>query len=266
MAIRGRLGHAKIAIITAIPEEFEAVKRISNFGAFVGTTSWLCEASSATGDYDIILSQAVDSSSGPCRDLLDHIKESFMPEFFIMCGIAGGNQAWGADLGNIIIADHIDGYETQKLTGGTPNYQKRAHDHPSYFLRQTAQRVRGKNQWHTRITADRPKKTGAPEVIDGNLISGEKLLGDGNNAYQQQILAAFPNAKAVDMEAIAIARGIYSARATRHYNAQYLVVKAISDRIHEPGNQNERDAWRTYASEVSASFAVAIAEEILACT
>jgi nucleoside phosphorylase len=266
MAIRGRLGHARIAIMTAIPEEFSAVKRIAKFQAFASKTPWMCAANNATNDYDIIITQAVDSSSSPCRDLLSDIKEKFMPEFFILCGIAGGNKNWGADLGNIIIADHIEGYETQKLSGGTARHQKTAHDHPSYFLRTIAQRVREADNWRSRIAADRPRGGKVPVVVDGNLISGEKLLGDQENEYQKHILASFPNAKAVDMEAIGLARGVYSARATRHYNAQYLVVKAISDRIHKPGNQKERDAWRNYASEVAASFAVAIAEEVLACT
>jgi nucleoside phosphorylase len=76
----------------------------------------------------------------------------------------------------------------------------------------------------------------------------------------------YTTAKAVDMETIGLARGVYASRATRHYNLQYLVVRAISDRVDEDDNPDERDAWREYAADAAAAFSVAAAEEVLICT
>jgi nucleoside phosphorylase len=267
MEIRGRAGHSKVAIITAIREEFDAVRRVTGFSDFVPETAWLCDQSNSEGNYQIIVAQAVDSSNGPCRDLLNDLKEKFMPEFVIMCGIAGGNSSrWGAELGNLIIADHVEGYETQRLAGGKSTHQKKAHDHPSYYLRGTiAERVVTKATWQQSISESRPGP-GEPKVIIGNLISGEKLLGDKDNAYQKEIFETHETAKAVDMETIGLARGVYASRATRHYNLQYLVVRAISDRVDADDNQDERDQWRLYAADVAAAFSLAAANEILECT
>ena len=41
---------------------------------------------------------------------------------------------------------------------------------------------------------------GDPKIVVGNLIAGEKILGDKENEYQRAILEEFDKAIVVDME------------------------------------------------------------------
>lgn len=109
---------------------------------------------------------------------------------------------------------------------------------------------------------ERPK-AGEPKVIIGNLIAGEKILGDGENEYQRQILEDFDKAIVVDMESYGLERGVYSARGTRYYNLNYLIVRGISDLVNDPGNDDTRRRWRDYAASTAAAFALAVVDELV---
>jgi nucleoside phosphorylase len=114
------------------------------------------------------------------------------------------------------------------------------------------------------IKAERPA-AGEPKVIVGNLIAGEKILGDGENNYQRQILEKFDKAVAVDMESHGLARGAYSARSARHYNLNYLIVRGISDMVDDQGNNETRKRWRAYAAATAAAFSMSAVDQLVAC-
>jgi nucleoside phosphorylase len=132
------------------------------------------------------------------------------------------------------------------------------------YLRETiTQRVKMQGHWRDRVAAGRPVD-GEPKVIEGNLIAGDKILGDGENVYQKMILEEFDKALAVDMESYGLARGVYNARSTRHYNLNYLVVRGISDLVDKEGNDGQRKLWRDYAAATAAAFALCVADQIVA--
>ncbi len=272
--LSGRGGrHARVAIFCPTPEEFQALLLQGDFRTFVPDQSFRFRNELETGVYDIVAARTTDQTNGPCMDLVRDLVEFLRPEFIILCGIAGGIEGkWGAQLGNVIVADHVEGYEGQRRIEGAVIKKKVAYDHPSYFLRQKIlERVRYRTDWIDAIKVPRPDARDATPgktiLLDGNIISGDKLLGDGQNAYQREILEAYPNAVAVDMESFGLARAVYAARQERHYNLQYLIVRSISDPVvsddKEEKNQETRDNWRPYAAAAAASFAITLAEEIL---
>lgn len=261
----GRLGNALVAIITIVEEEHAAVRELGAFANLIGDTSYLYQNEVAPNVYDVILARTADRSNTPCSELVRTIAELFRPEFIILSGIAGG--VGGRDdvnLGDVVVADHVDWYEMRKIADGKDVIRKQAFDHPSLYLRDTiTQRVKHKGDWLGRVAADRPKP-GAPKVLEGNLIAGDKILGDGQNDYQKKILLEFDKALAIDMESYGLARGVYNARSTRHYNLNYLIVRGISDLVDQNDNDAQRKQWRDYAAATSAAFALCVADQIIA--
>jgi nucleoside phosphorylase len=235
--LAGRYGSALVAVITILDEEFHAVRAVEKFTAFVDDTPYFFRNKIAHGHYDAILAQSADRSNTPCAELVADLAERFRPEFIILSGIAGGiGKRDGVALGDVIVADHIEGYEMRKFQEGRGMTRRLALDHPSKYLRETiARRVRLSDDWKRRIGIAPPQPTN-PKVIIGNLIAGDKILGDGENEYQKKILAEFDKAIAVDMESHGLARGAYSARGARYYNLNYLVVRGISDLVNESAN------------------------------
>lgn len=262
--IPGRAGNALVAIITIVEEEHVAVRERGDFNKLVGTTPYLHRNEVAPGIYDMILARSVDRSNGPCGELVRTIAELFRPEFIILSGIAGGAGRDGIGLGDVVVADHVDWYEMRKMADGKDVIRKMALDHPSLYLRETIfQRVKIEEKWLARIGLNRPI-AGQPKVVEGNLIAGDKILGDGENEYQRMILEEFDKALAVDMESYGLARGVYNARSARHYNLNYLVVRGISDLVDAEGNDEQRKMWRDYAAATAAAFALSVADEIVA--
>lgn len=260
----GRGGNALVAIITIVEEEFVAVRERGDFKELAGNSPYLRRNELTPGVYDMILAKTVDRSNGPCGDLVRTIAEQFRPEFIILSGIAGGVGREGVGLGDVVVADHVDWYEMRKMAAGKEVRRKMALDHPSLYLRETMfQRVKHQAKWLARIGMERPVE-GKPQVFEGNLIAGDKILGDGENEYQRMILEEFDKALAVDMESYGLARGVYNARSARHYNLNYLVVRGISDLVNAEGNNDQREQWRDYAAATAAAFSLSVADEIVA--
>jgi adenosylhomocysteine nucleosidase len=263
--VRGRAGKALVAIITILPEEFDAVRNAGPFKEFIGADPYMYRESLHPDVYDVILARADDRGNTPCSELVAALVERYRPEFIILSGIGGGvGGRDGVALGDVVVADHVDWYEMRKMAGGKDAVRRQALDHPSSYLRGTiVRRVSTAASWIKAVTATRPK-TGTPKVIEGNLIAGEKVMGDDTNAYQQMVLAEFDKALVVDMESYGLARAVYTARGSRRYNLSYLVVRGVSDLVGDSANSRTRVKWRDYASATAASYALTVADEIIA--
>lgn len=260
----GRVGNALVAIITIVEEEYDAVRTRGDFNELAGNSPYLRRNEIAPGIYDIILARTVDRSNGPCGELVRTIAEQFRPEFIILSGIAGGVERDGVGLGDVVVADHVDWYEMRKMAEGKSLRRMMALDHPSAYLRDIIfRRIKHDKKWLDRIGLVRPVE-GQPQVFEGNLIAGDKILGDGESEYQRMILAEFDKALAVDMESYGLARGVYNARSERHYNLNYLVVRGISDLVDAQENNGQRMEWRDYAAATAAAFSLSVADEIVA--
>jgi nucleoside phosphorylase len=258
---RGREGSALVALITIVDEEFSAVKALAEFNP-CGDTPYFFRRRLAEDRYDLVLAQSADRSNTPCAELVADLVERFRPEFLVLSGIAGGIERDDVALGDVIVADHVEGYEIQKFEKGRSMTRRVAIDHPSKYLRETiARHVRFSEEWKKRIQTARPV-AGDPKVIVGNLIAGDKILGDGENAYQKRILDEFDKAIAVDMESYGLGRGTFSARSARHYNLNYLVVRGISDLVNGEQNNEDRKKWRAYAAATAAAFSMGVVDEL----
>lgn len=263
----GRLGSARIAILTIIDEEFAAVASVFNTGQNINGSPYFVELLNASQAYNVVVRMASGRGNHPAGEAIKDYIEDLRPEIFLLVGIAGGiENRDNTTLGDVVVADFVSWSEFQKLDQGKVLPRFIPYDHPSGYLRQTfVDPARMENLWTQRVTIRRPILTAAaPKVIVGHIVAGEKLLGDPTNEYQKGILDHFDNAIAVDMESMGVGRAVFAARRTSSYNPIYLVIRGISDLTNIESNAAQRREWKAYAGHVAAVFAKELTDRIMA--
>ena len=266
-ADRGRHGLASVGVLTVIQEEFDEVSAMLGVNQNLPNSPYYVRQMNSSMSYEVVVKKLsgrgnIVSATGT-RALL----EDFRPNYVLLVGIAGGVK--GRDdtqLADVVIADFVDGYEMRKLSDGKKRKRMEAYDHPGYrLLNVVAQPKANSKHWLSRVNQQRRPSRGQkqPKAMFGNLISGEKILGDDDDVYQREILDEFDSTVAVDMESYGVARALYEARVTRRYNPQYLVIRAVSDFVNGSSNARTRQKWKRYAAHVASAFAAEIIEELI---
>ena len=255
-----------MGVLTVIKEEFEEISEILGVKQNLSNTSYYVREFNTHKCYDIVLKKLsgrgnIVSATGT-REFL----EDFRPDYILLVGIAGGIK--GADLpqlADVVVADFVDGYEMRKLSNGQSRKRMEAYDHPGYRLKNfIAEPAANSSTWQRRIKKRRPSGSKYKEgVTFGNLIYGEKILGDDEDAYQKKVFSEFDNVAAVDMESGGVARAVYEARSTKHYNPQYLIIRGISDFVNGSSNAATRQKWKRYAAHVAGAFAAEVADDLI---
>jgi nucleoside phosphorylase len=260
----GRFGSANIAVITVLDEEMDAASRVLGTAANVPNTPCYVVAIAEPPNYEFVLRRTLDRGNHPAREAVTDLIEWFRPDHFLLVGIAGGIEGRdGTQKGDVIIADAIEYYESRKLVAGQNLRRATPCAQPSpNLLQNIVEPVRRDGRWREHITVERPV-AGQPEARVGNIISGDKLLGDSSNEFQVTILGEYDKALAVEMEAFGVAREIYRVETLPDYNPQYLVIRGISDLANAAEDNNEaRHAWKNYAADVAASFACGVIDRM----
>jgi adenosylhomocysteine nucleosidase len=267
--VDGDRGRSIVGILTIIPEEFEAVRRLLGThqnipGGQYFVAQIAAPDASGLSAYEVVVCQSAGQTNLTASDIVRDFIEDFRPEYLLLVGIAGGHGKREVRLGDVVIADFVEDSEYFKLSDGKSLHRKRAYDHPSYKLRQLyAEPLSKISDWHQYIDTKRPNKK-PPRAVVANLASGEKLLGDRKNAYQKMIISHFDKAAVFEMEGFGVASQVFKQRGSVHYNPQYLIIRGVSDLVNEKSNQATRNKWKNYAACAAAAFARALVEKILA--
>jgi nucleoside phosphorylase len=262
------LGSAKVAIITITAEEFPPVRDIFGLHESIPSTGYhVADANSS--DHAVVLRRSSGQTNLISAELAGDFIYDFRPEFIFLIGTGGGYEGRdGLTLGDVVVADYLEFSGYWKYKDQQILRRKIAHDHPSLNVRDNhAEPLRvTPSLWRGLITVNRPL-VGQPTVHIGEIVSGDILLGDPDNAEQKRILehAAFDKALAFEMEAVGVARAVYKARKWATYNPQFAVVRGISDPVNTnaAGNQDTRIAWTPYAVSAAAAVSKVIVDRIL---
>ncbi len=262
---RGRLGRARIAIVTIIDEEFEAAQRVFDLPENVAGTGYFVAAGSADlddRDWDVVLMQATDRSNVPVMGDVLSLMEELRPQVIILVGVAGGlcdDKHQGRDgiqTGDVLIADQVTYVEFLKLMPSGPLMRSYAIDHPSVPLRKSVGTPIQKTfriQENLRQVAPPVGRTFKIHI--GSIVSGEKVLGDVKSHVQNQLLKPFDKALAVDMESIGMARAVCEGRSSFWYHPRYAVIRGISDLVSAVDNDEMRADWKPFAAHAAAIVA-----------
>jgi nucleoside phosphorylase len=264
----GILGSASIAVITITEQEFPPVRDIFGLQQNIPSSGYYVANASAR-THDVVLRRSSGQTNLISAELAGDFIYDFRPEFIFLVGTGGGYD--GRDelaLGDVVVADYVEFSGYWKYKDHQVLRRKIAHDHPSLNIRDNhAEPLRvTPGKWRALINANRPT-AGQPTVHIGEIVSGDILLGDPDNAEQKRILEhpAFDKALAFEMEAVGVARTVYKARKWAHYNPQFAVIRGISDSVNTnaAGNQATRIAWTPYAVGAAAAISKAIADGVL---
>lgn len=298
--LAGRHGHARVAVLTIIDEEFEAVREVFGATDEIDTTGIYAPGpedapgGDAVKQFPFVLAQSPERSNVPASEATRQLAAAFRPEIFVVVGIAGGVRrarmsdggvVWsGASTGDVVIASYVHyGEYAKHLPGGTRRRYFQI-DHPSAGLVQmhgkTPERNLSGPPWHEAIRAKRPVE-GTPAVTVGEILAVEAVAADPDREAQATMLADYDNAAAVDMESMGVGRAMHEIRSSVHYNPRWMCVRGISDPVLvypddpverdaavrdagvEDDNDAQRKAWKPYAAEAAAVYARLIVERIL---
>jgi nucleoside phosphorylase len=263
-AVSGRRGNARVGVVTVVPDEFVQSQNAFNMSYNLPGTPYHFRENPRGDRYDLALFKLADRGTHAALEGTRDLIEDLRPSVILLVGIAGGiGGRDGTKLGDVIVADFVDYYEFRKVVDGRNQMRRIPFDQPSLLLRhRIAEQVISEGTWTNRLTVACPGGT-LPQAIVGNIISGEKLMGDPNNDEQRRILNEFDKALAVDMESYGLARAVFRSRESVHYNPQYLIIRGISDLINQPGNDQQRQQWREYAANTAATFAAEVVRKVL---
>ncbi len=274
---RGRIGTARVGVLTIIDEEFECAQNA------LQATKWVQGAYYTTNKrtHEVVLRQAADRGNIQAVHPTQDIIERFQPEVLMIIGIAGG--IYGRDsvqLGDVVVADYLHYAEFRKMNQESDRPRFAAYDHPAVSLREDLVDPARRRGWQERIQAPRPQD-GEPRVHIGGVVATEKVMGSPSHPEQRRLVSTFDDALAVEMESIGVGRAVHEARGDVSYNVRFLVIRGISDLVHAKrsrffgslaprddgvavtNNSNERAEWKQYAASSAAAFAAELVDIML---
>jgi len=248
------IGH-RVLVMTALPVERRAVveclKEQKTCVAEDGTryTRGLLTTPGGKG-YDVWVATCDDvgnsvTAAQTSRSLL-HAK----PRYAFFVGVAGSLKE-EAELGDVVFATHVYGYETAAARDSGWKSRPRVFE-ASHSLVQAAQSVQHKDQWCDGL------ETGGrrPTVHLKPIASGEKVHKDSKSELAAFIRNHYNDAIAVEMEG----RGFYDG--LRHDPpVMGAVIRGISDCVDDKEFAHDR-VWQPQASRNGARFMVALLEEL----
>ena len=136
-ALEGRLGSARVALLTVTQQEFDGVGPLFGLGHNLAGTPYFVAAPAEGRRHPLVLRRLAAQTNTVASEGAGAAIEDFRPEFLILVGTCGGHS--GRDrlrLGDVVVAEYID-------FSGYWKYKKRAtllrrtpHDHPSGYLLQ----------------------------------------------------------------------------------------------------------------------------------
>ena len=268
-----------IALVTVIPEEYQAVRSAlerhgcptthaagtarqpNQYGWVVGELG----AGPAPG-YQLVV--ALAGLPGPTRmaEVVSTTIHRYNPRYVLLVGIAGGFPLDELARGDVALSSAIYDYEYGKISDEfRPRHDFTYQVDPSLLNSALALHARDR-AWTTLERPPRPSgTTGVPKLLAGAIASGNKVVDNADNAFFASVLAAWPKLLAVEMEGAGAAAAIASAQSRGTIG--FLMVRGVSDMPHldrasapvvqsAEGNKAERDVWKRYAAATAAEFTV----------
>lgn len=286
---QGRHGHAYVAVITIIDEEFDAARKVLELHDQIQNTNYWCSQPIKDGEWSVVLAQCSNRGNLACSRTAQAVIEDLRPQVILLVGIGGGicdveedtprarglmarlsnctkqkdrNTAIkpreGIGVGDVVIANHVSYFEFLKIDGQNISVRNFTFDHPSHSLSDSVALHLKQAFDLTEAASDMPQpEKRTLKLHFGEILAGEKILGGHEFEMQTQLLAPFEKALAIDMESFGLATTVFQARDAFWYNPRYTVIRGISDLVGPPENNANRGAWKSYAAYTAAIVAKA---------
>lgn len=277
---------ADFAILAIVREAYDAALQILSLGNREDVDgddnlyySGDVPANNGSGSHFVVCGSPLERGNIAAATFTSRMITTWRPRRLLVADIGGG--IFGRDelvLGDVVAAEALHYFELQKRVKSGNKLRYMTLMPTSSRLRGLARDVQLRDEWHREITAVRPEHARVedeaagdtppprviPELTLGEIIVGEKLLGDPDDPLLQELMNEYDRAKAVEMEAAGVAHAVWAAQDTG--GTQFLVLRGISDYANRLGNQETRDRWKPYAAQAAAAAAKAIIESEPAST
>lgn len=173
----------------------------------------------------------------------------FRPIYAFFIGVAGGRKGKGVQLGDVIAADTVRGYERGKEEdeGFKPTGDI---EHSSSWLLDWAKAVSKDDHWFG------VKKGKIPAVFVGPIASGNRVIKSTRTPVYQLIDQQHSDVVAVEMEGIGFLKAVRKQHSTRG-----IIIRGISDLIENKSEENDK-IWQPIAAENATTFAFAILDRL----
>jgi nucleoside phosphorylase len=243
---------ADIVIICALPKERDAVLRYTGptESIAIGQRKYeLAKLAGGEGEQLTIVVQtlpgmgSVQAGIATTQAILD-----WEPYYIVLSGIAGGHKSSDRQLGDLVIAQQIVGYELGKLQAGVMQRRFQVLQ-PAFDLMQAACRTET-TDWSRRMQVPRPESPSdqPPKVHYGVVASGEKVVADSH--LMAELASSWSRLVAIEMEAYGTALAANQASNP----PGVLMVKSLCDWADESKN----DHWQEYAADAAAAFTISL--------
>jgi nucleoside phosphorylase len=271
--VAGRYCTARVAVVTILPLELAAMRDALALVEDPWGLGYLVDDSDTPR---VIVTQAERTQVGAVGEVT-RILEASHPEIVIETGIAGGIPGREeVRPGDVVVPDIVHFFNYVKLTPS--GYERRflPADQPSSNVRRRyARPVSRADAWRSRVTLKRPvfeePRDQPPQMeprvyLEGSMVATDELMGNPSADDQKRLVREFPDAVAVDMESMGVARAVHDYRSDVRYNPQFLIVRGISDLVlseekHDAelikkagDNKKQRSDWEVYAAQAAAVF------------
>jgi nucleoside phosphorylase len=259
-----RLDFVVLAINDAETSEAQAVLGLSHQQEEDGLIYFWGQVPHQDGTQVTTALVSFDDKQGPTEAVQKaaSILRILHPQYILILGTAGGLQRATKEIkdGDVIVS-YIIHYGTFKSAKRT-TFRALPVVPPSAELYSCAKKVSRDSAWKEFIKVNPPEVTD-PTVVFKEIASTGINLGNLKQPILRHVRDNFPRTAAVEMEAGGVASYLFEA-ASHQKVPGYIVIKGISDIVDRPKdespetNQEERDRWRSYASNASAAFARAL--------
>lgn len=248
------LTQADFAVITALPEEAKAVVgrlencQVCRFEQEDIRTFHLGTVPIQRADqvYHVVVVQLPTMGPVSAANAVTDTIVRWKPRFILMVGIAGGIPQDDLDLGDVVVADQIIGYEYSKITDEGIKPRDRVYPTSALLL----DRIRNfwDESWTQQINVPRPgnAKRSRPKSFVGPIASGNKVVA--STKFRQQLVKRWPKLIGLEMEG----EGVFAAAFDRPQIPATLVIRGICDMADE----RKSDDWQAYAAHAVAAFTI----------
>jgi nucleoside phosphorylase/tetratricopeptide (TPR) repeat protein len=272
----GAMPRADIAILTVIPEEYEAVLASlachgcqttldSGSSSVTNLYGWVTGAIPDVQErlYQIVVGMVAQPGPSWMANAVSATLARYKPRYILLVGIAGGFHQDGLTRGDVAISTVIYDYEYGKVAADFQPRLDFTYQTDSALLTSAISLHARDKSWAAR---DRQSGSagneGVPKLLAGAVASGSKIIDNAGNTFFAQVLKVWPRLLAVEMEGAGAAAAIETAKAASA-NVGFMMVRGISDmpkkggeEQHEEGNKAERDKWKRYAATTAANFTI----------
>ena len=259
-----------IAIVTILPEEYDAVLKLLKKTNIHNPTNGRANLHSwVKGElynknfkkkFHIVLAKAGKPGLVSASLATSNTIAEFNPRYILVIGIAGGFPKEKLKKGDVVIATHIWNYEYGKIEHGFKPRIHFTHQTDQALLNSATTIIKDKN-WTNNCESSPPNRNHMPKAITGIIGSGNKIIDDIDDPFVQQLILKVPELQAVEMEGAGVAEAIENHRTMGH-QIGYIMIRGISDMTSDARDtkknisKKQREKLKKYASEIAANFGI----------